>query len=40
VADARELQKYAASVHLLPEMPDAIAVHGLAAMVQVTRWAS
>jgi hypothetical protein len=40
VADAKELQKYAAAVHLLPELPDAIAVHNLAAMVQVTRWAA
>jgi hypothetical protein len=38
--DAKDLQKYAASLHLMPEPPDAIAVHNLAALVQATRYAA
>lgn len=38
--DAKDLQKYAASLHLMPEPPDAIAVHNLAALVHATRCAA
>ena len=37
VADARELRKYAASLHLLAELPDALVVHNLSSLVQAAR---